>query len=93
MKANIEIENLKCHGCANTIKKSLSSMPGVASVDIDHSNDTVSVDYDESLLSIEGIEHELSRLGYPPKGENNVFRTAKSFVSCAIGRIQSSEKK
>jgi len=53
----IEIENLKCGGCANTIVKGLAAM------------------------------------GYPERGSvtglTAGIATAKSFVSCAIGRVQS----
>lgn len=89
MKSTLEIQNLKCHGCANTIKNKLGGMEGVSNVLIDNANNTVSFLYeDEAMLA--SIKETLLKLGYPAIGDKNVITTkAKSFVSCAIGRINS----
>ena len=52
-------------------------------------NDTVLFSYttEEDLLL---VKNTLVKLGYPVVGEKNVLTTkAKSFVSCAIGRVNS----
>ena len=87
MKTQIEIENLKCGGCAATIKKGLLALENV--------ND-VSVDVEKSLVfftcledNLELVKKKLSKLGYPEVGDKNtVLHKAKSFVSCAVGRIE-----
>jgi copper chaperone len=86
MKAEIQIENLKCGGCASTIKKGILSIEAVKEVAIDIENSIVSITSEKENL--EEIKHKLSTLGYPETGDKNtVLHKAKSFVSCAVGRL------
>lgn len=88
MKTDIQIENLKCGGCAATIKKGLLSLENVKEVEIDIENSIVSVTSEDA--SITEIKEKLSKLGYPEIGDKNTMvHKAKSFVSCAVGRIDS----
>ena len=88
MKSEIQIENLKCGGCAATIKKGISTINGVKEVEIDVDNSIVSITSEGGNL--EEIKQKLSKLGYPEVGDKNtVLHKAKSFVSCAVGRIDS----
>ncbi len=82
----IFVENLKCGGCANTIQKKLNEMVGVVSVKANPEEDWVEVEH-EDFTDLESIEAKLADLGYPKQGTGNLFQTAKSYVSCAIGRI------
>ena len=89
MKTQIEIENLKCGGCAATIKKGLLSIEGIEDVAINIEDSLVSVNTTEDGL-ITTVKEKLSKLGYPEVGDKNtVLHKAKSFVSCAVGRIES----
>lgn len=88
MKANIDIENLKCYGCANTITRSLSRTEGVTDVIVDHESNTVSITYAGTTDRREEFAAILKKLGYPEKGHNNTGSAVKSYVSCAIGRIK-----
>ncbi|MEE9406651.1 MAG: heavy-metal-associated domain-containing protein [Polaribacter sp.] len=88
MKIDIQIENLKCGGCAATIKKGLLSLENINEVEIDLENSIVSVTSNKENIS--GIKEKLSKLGYPEVGDKNtIVHKAKSFVSCAVGRIES----
>ena len=88
MKTEIYIENLKCGGCAATITKGISS--------IDAINDVL-VDVEKSLVTVNSstdvavkVREKLSKLGYPEVGDKNtVIHKAKSFVSCATGKMNS----
>ncbi len=84
----IEIENLKCGGCAATIKKGLLSLEDVNDIEIDVENSLVKITSEkEDVLA---VKEKLSKLGYPPVGDKNtVLHKAKSFVSCAVGRMDS----
>ena len=87
----IEILNLKCGGCANTIKKGIVSIDGISevSVDLDTSKVTVDSDSDSVILS---VKEKLSKMGYPEVGDaNTMLHKAKSFVSCASGRMGDKE--
>ncbi len=82
-----QIDNLRCRGCANTITRKLMSEEGVSEVDINFSESSVTVSYDEEKISDHHIVRIMSGLGYPPLDEGNIGHKAKSVLSCAIGRI------
>jgi copper chaperone len=85
----IEIDNLKCGGCEATILKGLKSIQGVSQVKVDHANQSVEVQAPESLRDT--IADQLQRMGYPERGSlsglSAGLANAKSYVSCAIGRV------
>lgn len=84
----IKIQNLKCHGCANTIVTQLSKLDGISEVAVNNDTDEVSFSYN-SNKDILNATKKLSDLGYPIEGEANSLPTkAKSFVSCAVGRVK-----
>lgn len=88
MNQNINIENLKCGGCASTIIKGLSGIDGVKDITVDVENSMVSFSSEEATLN--AVKEKLSKLGYPEVGDKNtVLHKAKSFVSCAVGRVNS----
>lgn len=82
----LHVDNLKCGGCASTVRHRLSSLSGVSGVWVDPAAGTVRVEHDGST------EHDqviglLHRLGYPESGTGGTIEMMKSYVSCAIGRI------
>jgi copper chaperone len=87
MKSLLVLQNLKCTGCASTISSKLTDFDFVHSVLIDVDASTVEVIYElETNLPI--LQEALRKLGYPVVGEVNSLTTkAKSYVSCAIGKI------
>ncbi len=87
MKTTIEVENVKCHGCANSIKKGLKKIEGVLNTNVFVEKSTVEVEYNENKTDFQTIQKKLKAMGYPEKGKNSGLLSAKSFVSCAIGRI------
>jgi copper chaperone CopZ len=86
-KEKIIIENLKCHGCANTIRKEVSKLDGVSKVEIGMEDSSVNVKYDNAILPKEKILKKLARLGYPESGHNSLTSEVVSYVSCAVGRM------
>ena len=87
----LEILNLKCGGCANTIKKGILTIDGIDEVTVDIENSKVSFNApSESVITL--VKEKLSKMGYPEAGDNNtIVHKAKSFVSCATGRMTSEE--
>lgn len=82
----IIIANLKCNGCASTIKKELSSLSGIKEVAVDVERDAVNVTYD--TIDRESIINKLHSLGYPEATEKNgLLLQIKSYGSCMVGRI------
>ena len=87
METTLQIQNLKCGGCANTIVTQLSKLNGVFKVTVNNDTDEVSFNYD-SEKELETVKKRLSDLGYPLDGEaNSLPKKAKSYVSCAVGRM------
>lgn len=85
----IEIVNLKCGGCVNTVKKGLLSINGVNEVEVDLENSKVIVPTEDEEI-IYQIKEKLSKMGYPEIGDvNTMLHKAKSFVSCASGKMTS----
>lgn len=86
---HIAIDNLKCGGCEASILKGLKSMDGVSKVAVNHANQTVEVDAPASLRG--KITEQLRHMGYPEQGSisgiSAGLANAKSYVSCAVGRL------
>lgn len=92
MKQTFEVANIRCGGCANTITKALQEA-GFTEIEIDLSCEprkvTVEIADEAQLAHFKAI---LRSLGYPLNTDERGFTEdtilkAKSFVSCAIGKI------
>ena len=85
------LQNLKCDGCANSITNALNKIDGIKNAQVELQSNSVSFEYnDENQIDI--VEKKLANLGYPIDTDpNSILQKAKSFVSCAVGRI--SDKK
>jgi copper chaperone CopZ len=80
------VDNLKCEGCAKTIKNTLMEMAGVISVYSNPEEGWVEVEH-EDFAEVESISDKLAELGYPKAGTTTFSQTAESYFSCAIGRL------
>lgn len=89
MRQVIEVENIKCGGCARTITDALLAIDGVGGVDVDIPRGAVSFDGPDTAVA--EATNRLDRLGYPVTGSVDGVRAAvakaKSFASCAVGRM------
>lgn len=89
MRYSIEVENIKCGGCANSIRKGLLDNEQVDTVEVDIEAGLVSIDSD--ALAREEMALQLAKMGYPEVGSVEGLKAAaakaKSFVSCVVGRI------
>jgi copper chaperone CopZ len=84
METIIEVENIKCGGCMNSIKTALMKIENVELVKIDLEAETI---YISGNANRENIITKLNSLGYPEKGNNSFTKKAKSYVNCAIGKM------
>ena len=83
----IVVANLKCNGCATTVKKELSKLISLQVANVDLEKDSIEVIYEDSL-SRETIIKRLHELGYPEATEKNgLLLQLKSYSSCMLGRI------
>lgn len=92
MAIEIQVDNIKCGGCASTIRTKLEEAFAAA----------VSVDIQAGVVTIDSAEESraqivarLAQLGYPESGTaeglGKATAKARSFVSCAIGRMSSTD--
>ena len=89
MLYEITVENIKCGGCANSISSKLAALEGVQSVDVDVENGIVRTEAIEGMRDT--LAASLLKMGYPESGTAEGIAAAKakakSFVSCAVGRV------
>lgn len=87
MKTSIIVQNLKCGGCVNTITNKLSEIENISDVIVNKDTSTVSFKA-QSSNDVLLVKNKLKALGYPLADDKNGFVSkAKSFVSCASGKI------
>lgn len=90
MKQTLEVENVKCKGCANTLITSLEEEFGEVEVDLNVQPRKITLDLEDEKK--EALKLKLRALGYPLSTDElsnlqKATTTAKSFVSCAIGKM------
>ncbi|MEZ4810344.1 MAG: heavy metal-associated domain-containing protein [Allomuricauda sp.] len=87
MMTKIAVQNLKCGGCANTIKRNLDKMEGISDVHVEIESAEVTFNF-ESDTRIDAVKQSLKTMGYPAMDdENTLSAKAKSYVSCGMGRL------
>lgn len=91
MKKYYEVLNIKCGGCANTVRDALKDKFPDIKVDLEKEprivSATINSDEDEKYLL-----DKLRRLGYPLKTEElskitEKYLYGKSYVSCMHGKL------
>jgi len=92
MFQTIEVNNVRCEGCANTIRTALE-IEGFSGVMVDLSCEPrkVTADVEDEARAAQ-FREILRKLGYPLCDEeisfgNSATLKAKSFVSCAVGKF------
>lgn len=90
MQQTFEVHNVKCGGCANTLITALKEEFGEVTVDLEVHPRKITLDIDVSQK--EALKLKLRGLGYPLtsdelSGFDKAATTAKSFVSCAVGKF------
>ena len=90
MKQIFEVINVKCGGCASTLKSALKDGFGDVEVNLEVEPRQITLDIEDA--NIPALRTKLKSLGYPMSDENlttieGFSTTAKSFVSCAVGKM------
>ena len=90
MIQTFQVQNVKCGGCAHTLKEKLRPLFGEIKVDLEKEPREITLDIKENQRDL--LSKILKEMGYPLAGEKlgfveNGSVKAKSFVSCAIGKI------
>ena len=89
MTLQFDLANVKCGGCANSIRKAMEAVDGARVLALDPASGHLEVEAPDNLRSV--IAERLHKLGYPEQGSVDgiaaMAASAKSFVSCAVGRF------
>jgi len=90
MTKTLEVYNVKCGGCANTLTTALKDDFGDVTVNLEVEPRQITLDIKEEKM--EKLKTKLRSLGYPLttdelNGFDKAAATAKSFVSCAVGKF------
>ena len=95
MQIAIEVENIKCGGCANSITGKLMEDERIQTVEVDVDNGIVTLEANSDEVRIDAITR-LLKMGYPETGSVEGLKAVKakasSFVSCAVGRMSQDDK-
>ena len=86
---NIIVENIKCGGCSGSITKKLTTAFDTENIEVNIEQGTITIDIDDTRR--DEVTKVLLSLGYPEtdsvEGFDSAKAKAKSFVSCAIGKM------
>ena len=86
---NITVENIKCGGCSGSITKKLTAAFDTDNVEVNIEQGIITIDIDDTRR--DEVTKVLLDLGYPEtdsvEGFDSAKAKAKSFVSCAIGKM------
>ncbi len=90
MQKTFQVMNVKCSGCATTLKEKLFKEFGEVEVDLNKEPREITLNVNEEQM--DELAKELKKLGYPLSSDKMGFvestsTKAKSFVSCAIGKM------
>jgi len=90
MQQTFQVENVKCGGCATTLKNKLFTKFGEISVNLETLPREITLEIDDEELP--ALRAALISLGYPMSDEDlnlveNTTTKAKSFISCAVGKV------
>lgn len=83
----LELENLDCEGCANSIRRTLLRQPGVLSVHVEVKVSKVNLTCEDDLDRMH-VMAALENLGYPQLGRNTMLSMARAKLSCELGKIR-----
>lgn len=95
MKKTFQVENVKCGGCAQTLRTKLEPLFGPVRVDLMVQPREITLEIEDERL--DELRAALREIGYPLSSEKLGFVSGteakvKSFVSCAVGRMQKDEE-
>lgn len=95
MKKILKVENVKCDGCASTLMNDLKEDFGEIEVNLEVHPREISIEIEDDKL--EDLKIALRNIGYPLSTDElgiveSVSTKAKSFVSCAIGKVNNATK-
>lgn len=74
-KTKFEIEGMTCAACQAHVQKAVEKLSGTKNVNVSLLNNSMEVEYDDSICTIDQIKHSVDKAGYKAyvKGQKNQF--------------------
>ena len=63
-KSRLQLKNIMCDFCGETIEKAIKSLPGVSHCKVNMKNQQVIIEYNSDLINLERIQQALASSGY-----------------------------
>ena len=67
MEITVRLNGMTCEGCANSVRKVLEALPGVARADVSLEQGTATIRFDPALTGIERFKAAIADAGYEPQ--------------------------
>jgi copper chaperone len=77
-KAYFKVVGMYCISCKSVVEKQLKNESGIKGIDLDYMTNSVIIEFDPSIITIEEIKDRLERSGY------NFVRTAHLSLKCSL---------
>lgn len=63
--AVMDLQNIQCYGCLNTVKKALQKVPGVEDTKLDLDDKTATVKFDPTKTNTDALIQATAKAGFP----------------------------
>jgi copper chaperone len=85
-KVILNVPDITCNHCAQTIKKTLNPVQGVQNVEVDINARQVQLEYDDQIVNLDYLNGLLKEEGYPGASvETNTQRRELQLVATSQG--------
>ncbi|MFT5724212.1 MAG: Cu2+-exporting ATPase, partial [Bacteroidia bacterium] len=64
IKASYKVSGMTCAACAISVESYLSPLTGIHNIAVNYPNQSVSIDYDSTKITIETIQEKIKKIGY-----------------------------
>jgi len=90
-KKTLKVEGMSCIACSDRIENAIGKMSGVQEVKADYATSTVSITYDEKIVTLDQINRKLGKMDYPvskdtegTSTDNKEKKSDKQFIVIGI---------
>ena len=94
-KKSFKIEGMTCSACANRVERVTKKLEGVNESSVNFATETLSVDFDENILTSADIEAAVVKAGYGVKKNINTYSFKVEGMTCSAcaNRVERVTKK
>ena len=78
------LQGVSCSSCVTKIEKTLSSLKGVHSIQLNFATSKLQLQFDSKSISLDEIKKKLIELGYPPESEELKKKTSRHVVKLVV---------